>query len=199
MKKSWSLISLVAALAASTAAATPNGAPAGTIITNIADIYFTPEGGTTEIKVPSNPVVTTVSPVPSFTITPNDGNTTDPTKPDYTAPGQTATVKPCDKNVSFLYILTNTGNVAGESYTLTNTPDPTGKVKTPDNIRYYPASADTNGDGKLSSAEIAASTTITSITKVDQAQAVKFFQVYDIPCAATDKDAYGADPTGNRS
>lgn len=204
MKKSWSLIALAAALAASASAASVTPAtPAGTVIENKAEISFTPEptpGNPTppETTVPSNPVTTTVLPVPSFTITPNDGNA-DTTKPDYSKPGQTGAVKPCDKNVSYLYTLTNTGNVAGETYTLTNTPDPTGAVKAPENIRYYPASADTNTDGKLSAEEVAASAPITTLGPVAQDATVKFFQVYDIPCGATDKDVYGGDPTGTRN
>lgn len=206
MKKSWSFITLLAALAAGTASAQQAATPAttaGTVIKNTAEITFTPEGSTTPTTTPSNEVTTTVLPKPSFSITPNDGST-DVTKPDYTKPGQTATVKPCDKNVSFKYVLTNTGNVPSESYTLTNTPDPTGAVKTPDNIRYYPAAADTDNSGTLSAAEIAAATTpatqpITSIAGVNPNQAVTFFQVYDIPCAALDTDKYGADPSGTRN
>lgn len=199
MKKSWSLIALAAALAASAASAATT---AGTEIKNQAEITFTPEAtpnnpNPTPTTTPSNEVTTTVLPVPSFTITPNDGST-DPTKPDYTKPGQTAAVKPCDKNVSFPYTLANTGNVEGETYTLTNTP-PTGTVKSPDNIRFYPASADTNSDGKLDSAEIAASSPTTTVGPVAKGASVKFFQVYDIPCTASDKDVFGADPTGTRN
>lgn len=195
MKKSWSLIALAAALAASAASA---ATPAGTKIVNQAEIIFTPEGGTKDTTVPSNPVETVVVPVPSFTITPNDGSG-DTTKPDYTKPGQTATVKPCDKNVAFRYVLTNTGNVAGESYNLTNTPDPSGAVKTPDNIRFYDGSADTNKDGKLTSDEVAKATPITKIDNVAINEEHVFFQVYDVPCNANGTDTYGGDPTGTRN
>lgn len=204
MKKSWSLIALAAALAASNAFA---ATPAGTDIVNQAEIVFTPEPtpnvpNPPETTTPSNPVTTTVLPVPSFTITPNDNNSNGPTtEPHYNVPGQTATVKPCDKNVAFKYVLTNTGNVANESYTLTNTKDPTGTVKEPDNIRFYAASADTNNDGILSPAEVAAapaSAQITKITGVPINGSVTFFQVYDIPCTATSTDKFGGDPTGTR-
>lgn len=87
----------------------------------------------------------------------------------------------------------------GESYSLSNTTDPTGTVKTPENIRFYAGAADTNSDGILSPAEIAAAKPITSITGVAQDQAVTFFQVYDIPCTATDTDVFGGDPTGTRN
>ncbi|PTA68798.1 DUF11 domain-containing protein [Deinococcus arcticus] len=195
MKRSWTICTLLAALAAGTASAA--GTPAGTVITNTAEIVFTPEGGTTpNPPIPSNPVTTTVLPVPSFTITPNDGSP-DRTVPDYTRPGQTATARPGD-TVSFAYTLTNTGNVPNEAYDLTNTPDPAGTVKTPDNIRFYAASADTNSDNTLSDAEIAAATAITSISGVAMDQSVKFFQVYTVPTAAANTDRYGADPTGNR-
>ncbi|GAA5438604.1 hypothetical protein Dcae01_00091 [Deinococcus caeni] len=195
MKNSWKFAALLAALAAGSASAA--GTVAGTVITNTAEIVFTPEGSTTpNPPIPSNPVTTTVLPVPSFTIVVNDGSP-DRLTPDYSKPGQTATAKPGD-TVVFPYTLTNTGNVPKESYTLTNTPDPTGTVKTPENIRFYPVSADTNNDGTLSPAEIAAATPITSITGVDPDKDVKFFQVYTIPATATSTDKFGGDPTGNR-
>ncbi|GGR99565.1 DUF11 domain-containing protein [Deinococcus sedimenti] len=194
MKKHWTLTALIA-LAASTAHAA--GTAAGTVITNTAEIVFTPEGSTTPTPpIPSNPVTTTVLPVPSFTIVPNDASAV-VTTPDYTKPGQTATARPGD-TVVFPYTLTNTGNVPNESYTLTNTPDPTSAVKTPTSVTFYPASADTNSDGTLSLAEITAATPITGISGVNQDAAVKFFQVYVIPAAATNADKYGADPTGTR-
>lgn len=194
MKKSWTVLSLAVALTSGLAAAQT---PAGTKIVNQAEIIYTPETGGPETTVPSNPVETVVLPVPSFTIVPNDGST-DVTKPDYTKPGQTAAVKPCDKNVAFTYTLTNTGNLNNESYDLTNTPDPTGAVKTPDNIRFYSGAADANNDGVLSSAEISSATPITKIAGVNIGQSSTFFQVYDIPCDANDADEFGADPTGKR-
>lgn len=195
MKNSWKFAALLAALAAGSASAI--GTAAGTVITNTAEIVFTPEGSTTpNPPIPSNPVTTTVLPVPSFTIVLNDGSANRLT-PDYTQPGQTTTAKPGD-TVVFPYTLTNTGNVPNETYSLTNTPDPTGTVKTPENIRFYPVSADTNTDGTLSAAEIAAATPITSISGVNQDVAVKFFQVYTIPTTATSTDKFGADPTGDR-
>lgn len=205
MKKSWTFISLLAALAAGGASAqggTTTTAPgttttAGTKIINTAEIVFTPENGT-ETTTPSNPVETTVLPVPSFTITPNDVDGSDVTKPNYDQTKNTQTVKPCDKNVDFLYTLTNTGNVPKESYTLTNTPDPSGTVKTPENIRFYAKTADTNNDNVLSAEEIAAATPIKTISNVNPGQSVQFFQVYDIPCAANNNDQYGGDPTGTR-
>ncbi|GAA0509147.1 hypothetical protein [Deinococcus depolymerans] len=195
MKNSWKVAALLAALAAGSASAA--GTAAGTVITNVAEIVFTPEGSTTPTPpIPSNPVTTTVLPVPSFTIVVNDGST-DRLTPDYSKPGQTTAAKPGD-TVVFPYTLTNTGNVPNESYALTNTPDPTAAVKTPENIRFFPVSADTNNDGTLSAAEIAAATPITSITGVNQDQAVKFFQVYTIPTTATSTDKFGGDPTGDR-
>ncbi|MFN4249761.1 DUF11 domain-containing protein [Deinococcus sp.] len=211
MKNSWKFAALLAALAAGSASAagivSTAGTAAGTIITNTADIVFTPEGaptGTPPTTVPSNPVTTTVLPVPDFTITPNDNENAGPrTAPTYAVPALRAAAKPGD-TVVFPYTLTNTGNVPNETYALTNTPDPTGTVKTPENIRFYPVSADTTGgpngtpDGTLSAAEIAAATPITSISGVNQDVAVKFFQVYTIPAAATSADKFGADPTGDR-
>lgn len=202
MNKTWKLIALATALTAGSAyAQVPSSGsvtPAGTVITNVAEIIFTPEPSTPgetppETTVPSNPVTTTVLPVPSFTITPNDGST-DVTKPNYAQPSQSQQAKPCDTNVSFLYFLTNTGNVTGESYTLTNTPDPTGAVKVPTNIRYY---LDANKNSELDATEMA--TPITTINNVAMGQSVQFFQVYDIPCTATGTDTFGGDPTGTRN
>lgn len=195
MKKSWSFISTLAALALGTASAA--GTPAGTTITNVAEIVFTPEGSTTpNPPIPSNPVVTTVLPVPSFTITPNDLGAAGPTfetqnndlKKDL-RPGDTA---------QFLYTLTNTGNVPNESYALTTLTDSTSGAPKPTDVRYYRASADGNNDGTLDSAEIAASTPITTITGVATDQAVKFFQVYTVPTGAVDGNKLGADPVGTR-
>lgn len=203
MRTFSSLSAVVAALALGTAGAqtlaTPPTTPAGTEIINKAEITFTPESTPTNPNPPSEtietpPVITVVNPVPSFTITPNDGSK-DTTQPDYTNPGQTREVKPCDKNVTFAYTLTNTGNVNGESYTLTNTPDPTGAVKTPENIRFC---LDSNNNGQLDQSEIAAGAT-TTITDVAINQTVKFFQVYDVPCTATSTDKFGGDPTGTRN
>ncbi|ULH14966.1 DUF11 domain-containing protein [Deinococcus sp. KNUC1210] len=145
------------------------------------------------------PVKTVVSPVPSFTITPNQTTTgTNQTDaPDYAKPGQTKNARPGD-TVVYPYILTNTGNVNGESYTLTNgTVGGTGTGLTP--AKYYPVSADTNNDGTLSPAEIAAATPITTITGVAKDGVVNFFQVYTIPTTATDAQTFGADPVGTRN
>lgn len=196
MKKSWSIIAIAAALSASSAFAVT---PAGTKINNEATLIFTPEGSKTPEKEKSNTVTTVVLPQPSFSITPNDKGT-DVSTPDYTGPAHPAQpVKPCDKDVNFLYTLTNTGNLNGESYTLSDTPDPTGTVKTPDNIRYYAKAADTDKDNKLSPAEIKAAQPITSISGVKIGEAVQFFVVYDVPCSATGTEDYGSSPTGERN
>lgn len=195
MKKSWNIIALATALSFSAAYA--SGTAAGTEIENTASLFFTPEGADPSKppkKVDSNPVITVVLPQPSFTITPNDGSG-DVTKPDYSKPGQTGSAKPCDKNVSFLYTLTNTGNLNGESYTIGNTPDPTGAVKAPENIRYV---IDANGDNQLNATELQAAKPTLTISGVDQDKAVKFFVIYDIPCNATGDEPYGSDPTGDR-
>lgn len=115
MKKHWTLTALIALTAGAAHAATE----AGTVITNTAEIVFTPKAARPH-PVESNKVTTTVLPVPSFTIVKNDGSA-DVTTPDYSKPGQTATARPGD-TVVFPYTLTNTGNVPNESYVLTNTP-----------------------------------------------------------------------------
>jgi len=199
MKKSLSLLSLMVALAAGAAGAT--GTTAGTTISNTAQISFADDAGVAQPTVNSNTVTTTVLPNPSFTITPNQttAGTTPTQAADYANPGQSLTnIKPGD-TVSFQYTLTNTGNVNGESYALT-TPSVggTGTGLTTANVKYYPASADTSGDGVLSAAEVAASTPITTISGVAQDTSVKFYQVYVVPTTATNGQTYGSSPTGTR-
>ncbi|AZI41543.1 DUF11 domain-containing protein [Deinococcus psychrotolerans] len=184
-------------MAVSAAGATAT--PAGTVITNVATLNFSDFNGTDQPPVDSPPVKTTVTPVPSFVLTPNDGSA-DVTKPDYTKPGQTNNNgKPGDV-VVFPYQITNTGNVPGESYTLGNLPDPTGVVKPGTNVLYYLTNPDTNNDGLVSPAELtAAGTAITTISGVNQDQTVKFYQVYTVPTTALNTEKYGADPTGTRN
>jgi uncharacterized repeat protein (TIGR01451 family) len=198
MKKSWSFISMLAALALGTASATAT--PAGTVITNVAEIVFTPEvpTGTTPpppTTVPSNPVVTTVLPVPSFTITPNDLGAAGPT---FVTENNDLkqTLRPGDTAV-FLYTLTNTGNVPNENYGLTTTTDSLNGAAKPANVVYY---LDADKNGILSPAEIAAGA-ITSITGVNPGDdnAVKFFQVYTVPTVTAEGDKIGADPVGTRN
>ncbi|WP_407569366.1 DUF11 domain-containing protein [Deinococcus altitudinis] len=206
MKKSLHFLPLMVALAAGVAGAA-GGTTAGTVITNTATITFSDDGGTPQPPVPSNPVTTTVLPVPDFTITPNQttAGTLPTDAPDYTKPGQTQNAKPGD-TVAFQYKLSNTGNVNGESYNLTTGTTPTNGVGgtgtglTPAGVTYYPASADTNGDGALSTAEItaAAGKNITTISGVDRDKDVIFYQVYTIPTTATDGQTFGSSPTGTR-
>ncbi|WP_425146917.1 DUF11 domain-containing protein [Deinococcus sp.] len=201
MKKSLSFLSLMVAMAAGVAAA--GGTTAGTTITNVATISYSDETGTPQTPIPSTPVTTKVSPVPDFTITPNQTTPgtkqTDPA--DFANPGQSKTAKPGD-TVVFPYVLTNTGNVNGESYNLTtqNTPnlDPAG-------VKYYATNPDTNNDGVVSPAELAATTApgstnppITSLSGVDKDKSVNFYQTYTIPTTAKDADKFGADPVGTR-
>ncbi|ANE42727.1 DUF11 domain-containing protein [Deinococcus puniceus] len=192
MKKSWSFVSVLAALALGTASAV--GIPAGTVIVNTAEIVFTPEGSTTpNPPIPSNPVETKVLPVPSFTITPNDDGTAGPT---FVTENNLLkqTLRPGDTAV-FHYTLTNTGNVPNESYGLTTLTDSLNGAAKPTDVRYY---LDSNKDGILSPAEIAAGT-ITSITAVDIDQNKQFFQVYTVPTVTVEGDKIGADPFGTRN
>ncbi|MBZ9750562.1 DUF11 domain-containing protein [Deinococcus sp. HMF7604] len=193
MKKTWTFVPLIAALAAGTAFA---ATPAGTQIVNRASIEFTPEGSNTPTDVPSNPVTTTVLPVPSFTITPNDEGPAGPTFPTQNN-ALRATLVPGGTAV-FLYTLTNTGNVPNENYALTTLTASTAGAPLPTDVRYYAKAADTNSDNTLDAAELAAATPITTITDVDQNQAKQFFQVYTVPAAATNTQELGADPVGTR-
>lgn len=204
MKKSLSFLSLLVALAAGAAGAT--GTTAGTAITNTATINFSDDVGTAQAPVNSNTVSTTVLPVPGFTITPNQttAGTAATDAPDYAKPGQSRTAKPGD-NVAFPYTLTNTGNVAGESYALTtgttgtNGVGGTGTGLAQGSVRYYTTNPDANNDGVITAAELAAVTAVTSITGVAKDASVTFYQVYTIPTTATDAQTYGSSPTGTRS
>ena len=201
MKKSLSFLSLMLAMAAGSAGAV--GTTAGTTITNVATISFSDDTGKPQPPVDSPPVTTTVSPVPSFTIVPNQTTPgtkqTDPA--DFANPGQTKTAKPGD-SVVFPYTLTNTGNVNGESYNLTSQTTPN---VDPATVKYFASNPDTNNDGVVSPAELAATTApgstnapITTISGVDKDKTVSFFQVYTIPTTAKDTDKFGADPVGTR-
>ncbi|AWT34259.1 hypothetical protein GCM10008956_33400 [Deinococcus arenae] len=193
MNRSLTLTALIALAAGSAHAA---GTAAGTVITNTAEIVFTPEGGTTPTKVPSNDVTTTVLPVPSFTITPNDEGAAGPTFPTQNATLQRTLVP--GSTAVFLYTLTNTGNVPNESYALTSLTSGAAGAPAPSDVRYYPKAADTNTDNTLDAAEIAAATPITTIGGVNQDQKKDFFQVYTVPATATNGQQLGADPVGTR-
>lgn len=107
---SLSVLSLMVALAAGAAGAT--GTTAGLSIVNTATINFSDDLGAAQTPVNSNTVSTTVLPVPSFTVTPNQTTTGTVAgdAPDYAKPGLTKTAKPGDI-VPYTYTLTNTGNV----------------------------------------------------------------------------------------
>ena len=107
---SLSVLSLMVALAAGAAGAT--GTTAGLSIVNTATINFSDDLGAAQTPVNSNTVSTTVFPVPSFTVTPNQTTTGTVAgdAPDYAKPGLTKTAKPGDI-VPYPYTLTNTGNV----------------------------------------------------------------------------------------
>jgi uncharacterized repeat protein (TIGR01451 family) len=197
MKKYWSIVSLMAAMAVSAAGAV--GTPAGTKIENKATLTFSDAGGTTQPPIDSPIVVTTVKAVPSFVLTKDDASTV-VTTPDYTKPGQTnSAAKPGD-TIVFPYVLTNTGNVPKESYDLGNqAPDAASGVKPGTGVLYFLKNPDTNNDGVVSPAELtAAGTPITTLTGLDPDQKVEFFQVYTVPTDAKGADKYGADPTGTR-
>lgn len=200
---SLSVLSLMAALAAGAADAT--GTTAGLSITNTATINFSDDLGAAQPAVNSNTVSTTVLPVPSFTITPNQttAGTVATDAPDYAKPGLTKAAKPGDI-VAYPYTLTNTGNVQGESYdlstgtTASNGVGGTGAGLAQGSVRYYAVNPDTNADGTVTAAELAALTPITSITGLAKDGSVGFYQVYTIPTTATDAQTYGSSPTGTR-
>lgn len=193
MKKHWTLTALIALSAGAAHAA---GTTAGTVITNTAEIVFTPEGGTTPTPVKSNEVRTTVLPVPSFTITPNDEGAAGPTFPTQNATLQRTQVP--GSTAVFLYTLANTGNVPNESYALTTLTSGAAGAPAPTDVRYYAKTADTDNNNTLDAGEIAAATAITSISGVGIGDSRNFFQVYTVPTTATNGQQLGADPVGTR-
>ncbi|MFC6591812.1 hypothetical protein ACFP81_07150 [Deinococcus lacus] len=202
------ILGLMVALATSAAAAQTVPTAAGTQIRNTATASFdNPAEPGTRLDVPSNTVVTTVLPKPDFDIeflgnTPADGeggpanagvneaSTTSETTD--RRPGQTL-VTP--------YQAVNNGN---QSLTIALSADTGDSTATP-TVAYYPASADTSGDGTLSATEIAAATPIASVTvPMDNAATtnvdegiVKFFQVLTVPTTAAVTDTVGASPVGS--
>ncbi|MHA0042366.1 hypothetical protein [Deinococcus sp. PEB2-63] len=194
MKKHRTLTALIALSAGAAHAA---GTAAGTVITNTAYIEFTPEGSTTpNPPIPSNPVTTTVLPVPSFTITPNDEGAAGPTFPTQNATLQRTQVP--GSTAVFLYTLANTGNVPNESYALTTLTSGAAGAPAPTDVRYYAKTADTDNNNTLDAGEIAAATAITSISGVGIGDSRNFFQVYTVPTTATNGQQLGADPVGTR-
>lgn len=179
------------ALATSTAAAV--GTPAGSTISNIATASYADDNGTAQPNVSSNngvPVTTTVQAVPSFTILPN--STGMPLVAGF-APGQQQTVVPGQTNVVFTYILTNTGNVANESYSIGRATFNSGSA-TFSNIRYYLETGTTAGF------DLATDTLITAdkITGLAPDAQRTFYVVYDISSAAVDGQKLGLTPIGTR-
>ena len=209
MKKSLNFLPLMVALAAGVAGAnatnTSWATTAGTVITNSATISFSDDTGKDQPPITTNPVTTTVLPVPSFTITPNQttANTKSTDAPDYANPGQAKDARPGDI-VAFPYVLTNTGNVNGESFDLSTGTTPTNGVGgtgtglTQGSVKYYLTNPDANADGVITPAELAAATAVTTISNVDRDKMVTFYQVYTVPATATDGQTYGSSPTGTR-
>lgn len=205
MKRNAKVLALMALMAAGTASAATE---AGTSITNIASAAFdivNPDGTTKKgDPVTSNPVTTTVKSVPSFTITPND--TAPTTTTNYASPAQGANgtyTKVPGETASFLYTLTNTGNVPNESYSLGNTaPSATngGTGITAGTPTYYLDDGDGvfEPDGPTNGAT--GDKVITSITGVNpgDANAVKFWVAYPIDAGLANGAKVGTSPLGTR-
>ncbi|MFC4637511.1 hypothetical protein [Deinococcus hohokamensis] len=197
MKNYLSLAALTAALLSANALGA--GTLAGTTITNTASATYGDATGTAQPEVTSNTVTTTVQEVPSFTVLLNGQNSSGTPGGTTFTPAGTISARPGDV-VSFRYSLTNTGNVA-DTYALS--PQTVFGTTTPTNVAYYPASADTNSDGVLTSAERAASTPITSLPSVpaddpnttgNDGSVVYFFATYNVPATATDGQTLGTNP-----
>ena len=204
MHKTVKLIAIMAAL--STGSAMAAGTLANTAITNTATAAYSDVAGNPQPTVTSNTVTSTVQEVPSFIVKAAGQDSTGAPAPTGFTPASTLSAKPGD-TVSFLYTLTNTGNVADNyvlSTQLTYSFKPDGTADAfPLNVKYYPASADTNSDGVLSQTEIAAATPITTLPTVaaddpntagNDGSVVNFFVTYTVPTTSLDLTKLGTDP-----
>lgn len=212
------VLALMVALAAGAASAA--GTTAGTTINNTASANYDnpaydPAKPTDPITNPkgltstSNTVTTTVLPKPSFDVvfkgeTPTDGGTqntlADTTKTYSATPGQP---------IVTTYTAKNTGNVDLNINLAADTDNSAG-ASAGQTVVYYPLAADTNNDGTLSPAEIAAANAanapanikpITSIVvKADDtagSHSQDFFQVVTVPTNAAPGAVFGASPEGS--
>jgi hypothetical protein len=207
MKLNTSLLALMAALAAGSAAAA--GTPSGTAITNIATASFLdPNDGTTPKESQSNIVTTTVLPKPGFDVnfsgTTNDGNT--PVAPVAAATGgagyypggyaRTDVVPTTGgTNVDTKYTLVNTGNSVNP-VTVVAAVSATGTSVLPV-VEYY---LDLNGNGVLDPGDTLITGPVSipvddPLTPADEGQ-VQIIQRVKIPTAAPKGSEYFVSPQG---
>lgn len=191
MNNSLPLITLLAALAAGSASAA--GTVAGSSISNIATATFTDENGAAQPTVQSNngvPVTTRVQAVPSFIIKPDSTGT--PGVAGFTpgAGNDLTGVRPGDTNVAFKYVLTNTGNVQNESYTLSRLTYNSGSGIS--NVRYYLD----NGNGSFDAGDTLISGD--KIVSVNPDETRTFYIVFDTSSASTNGQQIAISPVGTR-
>ncbi|UQN07232.1 hypothetical protein [Deinococcus sp. QL22] len=198
MKKSTYLLSLMAALTLGTASAATE---AGIEIVNVATATFedpTGAAGNTAGTSTSNPVTTTVLPVPSFTVTPNNtGTAPSPDAPDPTL--DRAGVLPGSVQ-QFRYTVTNTGNTPvvvqfNPDITALNVDRTNSDVQ---NLTYF-AFTDTNNNGVIDAGELQPLTDSNNDGLVESPAiasnaAITIVQSYKIPDAATAGTRFGANP-----
>ncbi|MCY1701517.1 beta strand repeat-containing protein [Deinococcus sp. SL84] len=199
-------LALLAALTLGAASAqTLASAPtttAGTTISNTASASFTNPATNTTASTQSNTVTTTVLPRAAFDVTYLGGNDSATTNAPAGAPTEYQRAVLPGTTVSFQYVAVNNGNTT-QNIALTSAV--TGDVS---NVRFYSVSADTNKDGSLSAAEIAAATAITSVTVAPNGDdtttaavennngTTNFFMVYTVNATAAPKTVVGATPVG---
>ncbi|WP_221089325.1 hypothetical protein [Deinococcus aquaedulcis] len=198
MKKSPTLFAVMAALLVGTASAATE---AGVQIVNVASATFedpTGAAGNTNGSAQSNPVSTTVLPVPSFTVTPNNTGTT----PNQDAPDPTldrAGVLP-GSTQQFRYTVTNTGNTPvvvqfNPDITAPNVDRTNSNVE---NLAYF-AFTDANNNGQIDAGELQALTDsngdgLVESPAIASGTAITIVQSYKIPDAATPGQVFGANP-----
>ncbi len=197
MNKYSKLIAVMAALAAGSALAA-GGTSAGTQISNTATATFNDATGTAQTPIDSNTVTTTVSAVPTFTITPNDSSAD--LGPHPATPGQSQTNTLPGATVDFPYTVTNTGNTPVQ-VTLSTLYSVNGALSTTSGITGVQYFVDTNGNGVLDGTEGA--TAVTSVVVANNTTGnatVKLIQRYVVPATGANSangTKLGADPVGS--
>lgn len=175
-------------LALATGAAFAAGTTAGTSIVNVASANYTLVGAPgTPLTTNSNPVTTVVQAVYSFIITPDGAAVEVPST-------QNTTAAQLGTDTVFKYTVTNTGNTPNDiALTLAQGITDDGDLSA---YTFYPASADTSGNGSLDAAEIAAATAITGLTGLAADATATVFVVATVPAGAADGDTFNVNLVG---